>query len=124
MNKELLAGLAWGGGIVAMALGAPLARDLGHLEPETVTRLVIGLNGPMIAWYGNRMPKMLVPSAAAGRFLRVAGWSQVLSGLAYAGLWALAPIPVAVTAGCCVIVAGMGVTAGFALALRSHATAA
>ena len=41
------------------------------------------------------MPKAVVPSAYARQATRVAGWSMVLSGLVYAGLWAFAPIPVA-----------------------------
>ena len=99
MNKELIGGLAWGGGIIALALGATFARQLGYIDGDTVTRVVIGMNGLMIAWYGNRMPKAVVPSAYARQATRVGGWSMVLSGLVYAGLWAFAPIPVAIAAG-------------------------
>ncbi len=95
MNKELIASLAWGGGIIALALGATFARQLGYIDGDTVTRVVIGANGLMVAWYGNRMPKAVVPSACARQAKRVGGWSMVLSGLVYAGLWAFAPIQVA-----------------------------
>jgi uncharacterized membrane protein len=124
MNKDLVAGLMWGGGLVALALAATLARKLGFIEAETVTRLVIGSNGLMIAWYGNRMPKAFAPSAMARRITRVAGWSFVLSGLVYALLWAFAPVPVAVLAGCSVIVAGMAVTLVYAWSLRSGSRSA
>ena len=116
--RELRLGLAWGGGIAALALGATLARTLGLIDGDMVTRLVIGANGIMIAWYGNRMPKALAPSVKARQVARVAGWSLVLSGTVYALLWAFAPIPVAVAAGCAAVIAGMAVTLGYCLSLR------
>jgi hypothetical protein len=115
---ELMAGLTWGFGIVAVALTASTARKLGYMDADTVQRLVIGANGLMVAWYGNRMPKAFVPSAQARKARRVGGWAMVLSGLVYAGLWAFAPIPVATDGGMVAIVAGMAVTLGYCLALR------
>ena len=38
-KNEVVAPLAWGVGIVAVALGSTLARKLGHLEGDTVTQL-------------------------------------------------------------------------------------
>lgn len=124
MNKELIGALAWGGGIIALALAATLARQLGYVDGDTVTRVVIGVNGLMIAWYGNRMPKAVAPSACARQVARVGGWSMVLSGLVYAGLWAFAPIQVAVIGGCAAVVAGIAVTLGYCLSLRAKAKAA
>jgi hypothetical protein len=124
MNKELIESLAWAGGILALALGASFAREQGYLDGDTVTRVVIGANGLMIAWFGNRMPKAVVPSAGARRAMRVGGWSMVLSGLVYAGLWAFAPIPVAIVGGCAAVVAGIAVTLGYCLSLRARANAA
>ncbi|WP_267397530.1 MULTISPECIES: ammonium transporter [unclassified Sphingomonas] len=123
MNREIVGSLAWAGGIVATALAASLARHLGYVDGDTVTRLVIGLNGLMIAWMGNRMPKRFVPSACARQLRRVTGWSLLLSGLVYAGLWAFAPIPVAVTGGCAAVGGGLIVTLGYCLSLRSRARA-
>ena len=124
MNKDLIGSLAWGIGIIVLALGASLARKLGYMDDETVTRLVIGTTGLMIAWFGNRMPKDFVPSAWARQVRRVGGWSLVLSGLVYAGLWAFAPISVAIAGGCGAVAAGMAVTIGYCLALRAKAKAA
>jgi len=121
-KKELALGLAWGGGIVALALAMVLARRLGYVEGETVTRFVIGANGLMVAWYGNRLPKTFVPDARAREARRVAAWSQVLSGLAYVGLWAFAPLPVAIWGGMAVIVAGLVVTIGYCVTLRVDAS--
>ena len=124
MNKNLITDLAWGLGIVVVALIASAARKMGYVDGETVTRVVIGLTGLMIASFGNRMPKTFVPSACARQARRVAAWSLVLSGLIYAALWAFAPIPVAVVGGCAAVILGMAVTIGYCLALRAKAKAA
>lgn len=119
ISKEFIEGLIWGGSIVVVALVASLARKLGYMDGETVTRLVIGMNGLMIAWYGNRMPKTFVPSAWARQARRVAAWSLVLSGLVYAGLWAFAPIPMAVAVGSGAVLAGIAVTLSYCFSLRA-----
>ena len=123
MNKELIAGLAWGGGIIALALGATFARKLGYTDGDTVTRLVIGMNGLMIAYNGNRLPKAVMPSASAQRARRVAGWAMALSGLVFAGLFVFAPIPVAAMVGSGAVMAGVAVTLGYSLWLHAKAKA-
>ncbi|MEP9357760.1 ammonium transporter [Sphingomonas sp. KR3-1] len=124
MNKELAAGLGWCGGILALSIGSVVARKLGYIDQDTVLRLVLGINGLMIAWYGNRIPKKVVPSIRARQAQRVAGWSQVLSGLVYTGLWAFAPIPVATILGTATVFAGVVVTLGYCLSLRDRARTA
>ena len=62
-----------------------------------------------------------MPSAKARQARRVAAWSLVLSGLIYGGLWAFAPIPVAISGGTGAIVAGVAVTLAYCLSLRSKA---
>ncbi|WP_208866825.1 ammonium transporter [Caulobacter radicis] len=123
MKKEVIADLAWGVGIVVLALAASLARKLGYIDTDTVNRLVMGAIGLMVAWFGNRMPKRFVPSAWARRVHRVGGWSMALSGLVYAGLWAFAPFEVAVVGGCGAILAGLVVTIGYCLSLRAKSKA-
>jgi hypothetical protein len=118
MNKEIAGSLAWAGGILALALAATAAHRLGLMDRDTVTRLVIGINGLMIAWFGNRIPKRFAPTASAKHAQRVAGWSQVLSGLVYAGLWAFAPMNVAFRGGMSAVIAGIAVTLGYCLSLR------
>ena len=124
MKKQLIADLSWGVGIVVLALGATYARKLGYIEGETVTRLVLGATGLMVAWFGNRMPKTFVPSARARQAQRVGGWSMALSGLVYAGLWAFAPFDVALVGGCGAILVGIAVTIGYCLSVRDRANAA
>lgn len=120
MNKDLVAGLAWGGGIVAVALCMTLARKLGHVDGDTVTRVVIALNGLMIAWYGNRMPKRFFPNELARRVSRLGGWSITISGLIYVGLWAFAPIPVAVAVGSAAVLAGVAVPLAYCVSQRNR----
>ena len=121
MNKDLIGNFAWGIGILVLALAASFARRQGYIDNETTTRLVIGATGLMIAWMGNRLPKTFVPGVKARQARRVAGWSLALSGLVYTGLWAFAPIPVAVAGGCGAVIAGMVVTIGYCLSLRDRA---
>ncbi len=123
-KKDVVGNLAWGLAILAVALVGSWMRRLGIVEPDTVTRTVIGANGLMIAWMGNRMPKAFVPSACARRVRRFAGWSMALSGLVYAGLYAFAPLSVAFPVGCAVVVGGVGLTFAYCLAQRAKAKAA
>lgn len=123
MKKELQVGLAWGGGIILLALTATFARNQGYIDQDAVLRIVIGANGLMIAYYGNRAPKAVAPSAYAQRVARVSGWSMVLSGLVYAGLWVFAPIPVAIWVGCAAVLAGMIISFGYCVRMRAQARA-
>ena len=119
MKKQLTGALAWAGIMLALALGASVAHRLGYIDRDTVTRLVSGVIGLWIVWYGNRIPKTFTRSAQARRIQRVAAWSQVLSGLAYTGLWAFAPIPAAIWLGSGAILAGVAVTFGYCLSLQA-----
>lgn len=120
MNRDLLGNLAWGGGIVVLALIASAARAQGMIDQETTTRIVLAATGLMIAWMGNRLPKQFVSAPWAQRARRVAGWSLAISGLIYAGLWIFAPIDVAVIGGCAAVIAGMAVTFAYCWAGRER----
>ena len=123
MNADIIKSLAWGGGIVALALLATFARSQGLIDSEMVNRIVMGSIGLMVVWFGNRMPKTFAPSARARDAQRVGGWSMVLSGLIYAGLWAFAPHDVAVIGGSAAVLIGIAVTVGYCLLLRGRAAA-
>jgi len=126
MNKtvqELVPGLAWAGAILVLAVGASFARQNGYIDQDTTLRVVIGVNGLMMAYFGNRAPKMVAPSACAQQLSRFAGWSLVLSGMVYAGLWVFAPIQTAVLFGTAVVLAGVLATLGYGLKLRARARA-
>jgi hypothetical protein len=125
MNKEIKAGLVWAGRVLAISFGAVTARKLGYVDGDTVMRLVMGINGLLIVWYGNRIPKTVIArSAQARQAQRVAGWSQVISGLIYTGLFLFAPIRLAALGGASAVFAGMAVTLGYCLTLRDKAKAA
>ena len=125
MKKELVGSLVWAGIMLVVASGAVFAQKLGYIEHDTTTRLTSGAIGLWMVWYGNLMPKTLVPvPACAGHARRIASWSMVLSGLVYAGVWAFAPIPVAVWAGTGAVFAGFAVTLGYCLSLRNKGKAA
>ena len=124
MNRDLVGSLAWGVGIIVLALGATWARQQGHIDTETTTRIVLGATGLMIAWWGNRAPKAFVRDPRGRQVTRVAGWSLAISGLIYAGLWAFAPFNVALIGGCGAIIAGMAVTLFYCLSMRKRAKAA
>lgn len=124
MNKDLVGSLAWAGGLIVLALGASFARQQGYIDADTTTRIVLAAIGLMIAWFGNRMPKAMAPSASARQVARVGGWSMALSGLVYAGLWAFAPFQIALLVGCGAVGAGMAVTYAYCLSLRARAKAA
>lgn len=123
MNRELIGYLACAAGIIAVALAASYARNRGYLDGETTTRVVVGLNGLVIAWFGNRMPKAITPSEGIRQARRVGGWSMVISGIVYAAVWAFAPISVAVVVGSAVVIAGILVTFGYCRSLRMKANA-
>lgn len=121
MNRELISDLAWGVGIVILALGSTYARKQGYIDSETVTRIVMCATGLMVAWFGNRMPKKFVPGARARQATRVGGWSLALSGLIYAALWVFAPTQIAVVGGSMAVLLGILVTLTYCLSLRNKA---
>jgi Ca2+/Na+ antiporter len=123
MTKDVINSLAWGGGILALALAASLARSLGYIDQEMTLRIVLGATGLMIASFGNRIPKTFVPGAGARKAQRVTAWSMVISGLIYAGAFVFAPISMAVVIGCGAIILGIAISFTYCLSLRNRAKA-
>ena len=118
VKAELIPALAWGALMLGVAFAAAYAHRLGHIDADTKLR-VIAMNGLWMIWYGNRAPKAFAPSACARQAKRVVGWSLVLSGLVYAGMFAFAPIPLALTVGTGAVLAGIAVSIGYCLSLRA-----
>jgi hypothetical protein len=123
VKRELIPALVWGVGMIALALGAAYAHRQGYIDGDTKLR-VVAMTGLWLAWYGNRMPKAFVPSACARQAKRVAGWSLALSGLVYAGMFAFAPISLAMAYGTGAVLAGIAVSLGYCLWLAANAKAA
>ena len=118
MKRELLVSLAWGGAIILLALGATTARELGYIDSETSLR-VVAMNGLLVAYYGHRAPKTVAPSTHARQVARFTGWALVLSGLAYAGFWAFAPIGIAMVFGTGAVAVGVLLSLGYCMRLRA-----
>ncbi len=114
MNKDILAGLVFGGAMLGLALAAKFAHAHGYIDRDATLRF-IAMNGLLIAYFGNSIPKKVAPHAIARKAMRLSGWSMVLSGLVYAGLWAFAPIPVAVVFGTGAVFAGVILTLGYCI---------
>ncbi|MBO9624430.1 MAG: ammonium transporter [Sphingomonas sp.] len=123
-TEGLARGLFWAGSIILLALGATFARQAGYIDQDTVLRLVLGINGIMLADIGNRAPKIVAPTAIARRLTRFAGWSTVISGLIYTGFWIFAPISVALIFGTGAVALGVIATLAYCLHLRAEVRAA
>ncbi len=117
----------------AAALSYAQGRDL--IGPDAARRVMQVMIGLMLAAYANLMPKDLgrwrasaLAVARAQSALRVGGWSLTLAGLAYAALWAFAPLAVAGVASIAVVATALLITMGYGgwslLACRSKQTAA
>lgn len=118
--------LGWAVALAAFILGAAFAlryaEGSGMIAADGARRAMQVLIGLMLAGYANLMPKRLGPArgspraeAAAQAVLRTGGWSLTLAGVAYAALWAFAPLGLADTAGIVVVATAMMLTIGYAV---------
>ena len=123
--------------ILILATAATLSYAQGRdlIGPDAARRVMQVMIGLMLAAYANLMPKDVgrwrasaLAVARAQSVLRVGGWSMTLAGLAYAGLWAFAPLAFADVAAMAVVASAMLITMGYGgwtlLACRSKQTAA
>lgn len=117
--------LGWAIALAAFILGSAFAlryaEGAGLTGADGAKRAMQVLIGLMLAGYANLMPKQLGPTrgspradAAAQAVLRTGGWSLTLAGIAYAALWAFAPLDLADTAGIVVVATALLLTLGYA----------
>lgn len=129
--RRLAFALALAAFILATAAALDYAEEAGEVSADSARRAMQVVIGLVLAAYANLLPKQLgrtrnSPSAEARSqsALRVGGWSMTLAGLAYAALWAFAPLPVADVASMAVVAASLAATLGYALwayaACRAH----
>jgi hypothetical protein len=96
--------LAATGTMGVIIFGTILAHQLGLIGHEATSLVAArGANvvfGLMAAVLGNAFPKTVFPlspsvagEATAQAYKRFVGWTYVLGGLAYAGVWLIAPLP-------------------------------
>ena len=121
--------------ILGTAAGLSYAQSVGLIQAEAAKRTMQVIIGLTLAAYANLMPKDVgrwqasaLAVARAQSALRVGGWSMTLAGLAYAGLWAFAPLGFANIVGMIVVGLAMLITMGYGgwtlLACRSKRTTA
>ncbi len=120
IRKRLLVSVAVAGFILASAAALRYTQALQIIDADFARRTMQVIIGLILAAYGNFMPKdvaALRGSACAPSrsqsILRVGGWSIALAGLAYAYLWAFAPIAFADIASMIVVIGALFVMAGY-----------
>ena len=101
MNKELMACLVWAGGMALGVSATPARTGLGYIDGDIGHTVGHRRYRALMAWYGNRDAQGHGPGSNCRMPARPGGSRSpiLLSGPVYAGLWAFAPIPVAITAG-------------------------
>ena len=121
--------------ILGTAAGLSYAQRIDLIGPDAARRTMQVMIGLILAAYSNLMPKevgrwraSVLAAARAQSALRVGGWSMTLAGLAYAALWAFAPLGFADVASTGVVALAMLITMGYGgwslLACRSKHTTA
>ncbi len=121
--------------ILGTAAALRYAQGLDLIGPDAAKRTMQVMIGLILAAYSNLMPKDVgrwrasaLAMARAQSALRVGGWSMTLAGLAYAGLWAFAPLAFADVASIVVVASAMLITIGYGgwtlLTCRSKRTTA
>lgn len=119
-RRHVLFALKLAAVMIGGALLLTFARAQGWVDPELVTRAYNVIMGLALAAYGNALPKFMHDSpprtlreaTLAQAVARATGWSMTLAFLAWAALWAFAPVGVAKVGGIVAVVASVAVMSG------------
>lgn len=117
-KREVRHAVAIAAALIALALGVKVAQAagwgwFGPDQGKAGARLVGICGGLVMAYFGNRIPKILerfdlrIDAARRQAFQRHAGWIIVLSGLSSALAWAVLPMGGARFWGTMIIAGGM-----------------
>jgi len=97
-NSGLNVSVATAAGLFAAALAMSLARAYGVLDHGDTRRIMGLILGSILVAVGNSLPKQLTPIARMScdparkqALQRFAGWTFVVTGIAYAAAWLVAP---------------------------------
>jgi hypothetical protein len=122
ITRKLATALGLAALFLATAAGLRYAEGAGFIGPDAARSAIQVLIGLMLAAYANFMPKQIgrprgspIAESRAQATLRFGGWSLTLAGLAYAGLWAFAPLDVADIGSVAVVGSALVATIGYAL---------
>jgi hypothetical protein len=119
-TSRITSSLALAGLLIAVSIGLAYLRRLGAVGTEIPARGAMVLTGILLVVYGNVIPKSVSRLSAKGESLeRVTGWATVLSGIAYAAIWAFAPIEIAAVASMSAVAIGFVSVVGYCMWLRS-----
>jgi hypothetical protein len=107
-------GIVFAALMLAVSLSVNLAQALGAVgDSDLSQRSTMVILGVFFMFTGNAMPKMLTPlsvthcnGAKTQAFQRFAGWTSVLSGLAFTSAWLVLPSDIAKPVSVSLIVAG------------------
>jgi hypothetical protein len=123
MTQRVTGGLTIAFAILSVAAGLAFARRMGVVSPDLAVRGTMAAIGLMLAFYGNAIPKVIkVTTPRARAIQRFTGWAFVLAGLAYAAIWALAPMVHAAEMASAAVAAAMLSVIGYCLLTRARPT--
>jgi hypothetical protein len=117
--KRLAPNIAFAVLLLAGALAFKYAQRAGLVGPDTDGRAMQVIIGLTLVFIANFIPKNLrkwrnAETARRAQIVaRVAGWSMMLAGLAYAALWAFAPVATADPVSMTGVAAAVAITFGF-----------
>jgi len=125
-GDSIRSGVVFAGLILVISLGMKLATKLGAIDDADLSRrATMVILGGFFVFTGNALPKTLTPLSAlrcdAGRvqaYQRFAGWTWVLTGLAFAIVWLVLPVEMANPVSLVLLMSGMLVIV--ALVVRLH----
>ncbi|HET9768227.1 MAG TPA: hypothetical protein VFS60_15340, partial [Thermoanaerobaculia bacterium] len=124
--EALRSGVAFGSLILVCSLGAKILAALGAMGSEEIShRVSMAILGLFVAFGGNALPKTLTPltdlrcdPARVQALQRRAGWTFVLSGLAFSVAWLVLPIAAAEPVSICLLLGGTLLVAAQVARLR------
>ena len=115
-DRGIADGVLFAGLMLAISLGARLVAT-GGVDRDFSQRAVMVMLGLFLAFTGNGIPKTLTPlsaarcdAARAQACRRFAGWTWVLTGLAFAGVWIALPVDLATPASMALVVSAVSAT--------------
>jgi hypothetical protein len=118
LNK-LAPSLALAAAMIGAALAIVYASKAHLIDGDAGTRTVMAIIGLALVHQANAIPKAVLRSERARSMRRLSGYAFFLSGLAYAAIWAFAPIGVAADASMIAVGAAMILVIGACLLSRT-----
>jgi hypothetical protein len=125
-GDSIRSGVVFAGLIMVFSLAVKLATTLGAFDDvDLARRATMAIIGALFVFTGNAMPKTLTPLSAlqcdpakVQAFQRFAGWTWVLTGLAFAIVWIVLPVGLAKPVSLLLLMGGMLIVASQIIRLR------